>query len=834
MSVYSYKRYKISLSTNSSKTQGLVPGDIVRRQYIDHQLAKNADGTYSGSTVGTIYSLMCVLETGIDLVSKTDKDGNIIVDEQGNIVKEQSQWFIGALLEGQATPPRQGELLDFVRVTNLFDLNRSGALYLTASDDSAPYMDVVDGIARNQSLGWPESMVVNPSIRRDYQYCLEGEAVGEFFPTRGENSRAVRISRTESLSAFMGLRQEFYRTVENPDMVLVSYKAKAKKDTSVNASVSLKYTNNTETDGRVEVSYDDKCKYFLHSFIVENSGRHIRQVEFDFSSMNVGDELEISDLNIILLSSISNYSESSRVRIGKLDGVVDPVFGRLDGYGGYIQNLFASRSAHISGTLTAGDANGFGSSFYAGKIHKNLLLDSLTVETLNPVEYDNVFGNPTGLGNTLKIANTTTLVVQTNEWLYPIDKESPIGKTHTFSFWVYSQKPCEISLLQNGYSIGSVYVNSAQTDQWLRLSRSFILSGLTADRRQDKLLITVNPVFVDGQAGELWFAAPQFESGDYATQYQPTDGVLNDTDEYGAWFNRGGIGGTIQNPLLRLNDGGKGAISTRPNSQGVPSFSLNQDGSGHIAHGNIQWAENGDTVLSENVKVAWKNLSEDVQSEMSQSSVKITGADTFLLLGDGGGDNPKASPTSITLSLELTNINNAACNRTWYWRHGYEWVKFPEGIDNLDTLTLFPTNISPDYWQDTNSVTVKGVVSVGDKEYADTFTVRKQLIAGYTVVITSSNGLSFSNSDCQTTLTANVYYQGRLIPADYCSEHFQFKWHKTDTVNGVVVADDSFWNNGLDRTAQSLVLAYDLVGADSFSCEVSVPESFSFGFPITL
>ena len=35
MSVFDYKKYKISLRYDSKKTQGLKTGDIVRRQYFD-------------------------------------------------------------------------------------------------------------------------------------------------------------------------------------------------------------------------------------------------------------------------------------------------------------------------------------------------------------------------------------------------------------------------------------------------------------------------------------------------------------------------------------------------------------------------------------------------------------------------------------------------------------------------------------------------------------------------------------------------------------------------------------------------------------------------------
>lgn len=67
-----------------------------------------------------------------------------------------------------------------------------------------------------------------------------------------------------------------------------------------------------------------------------------------------------------LLSS-ANFGDASKIRVGKLNGITDPVFGQLEGYGGYLQKLFASKSAHISGTLTAGDENGFAATFYAGK-----------------------------------------------------------------------------------------------------------------------------------------------------------------------------------------------------------------------------------------------------------------------------------------------------------------------------------------------------------------------------------------------------------------------------------------------------------------------------------
>ena len=104
MALYNYKKYKVSLRYDTKKTQGLKTGDIVRRQYFD---GKNL-----------IYSLMCVLSYGQE---------EVVDAETNQIVKR--NYFIGALLEGDA--PETDQILDFARITNLFDEERSGA-YETA------------------------------------------------------------------------------------------------------------------------------------------------------------------------------------------------------------------------------------------------------------------------------------------------------------------------------------------------------------------------------------------------------------------------------------------------------------------------------------------------------------------------------------------------------------------------------------------------------------------------------------------------------------------------------------------------------------------------------
>lgn len=888
MAVFNYKKYKISLAPNSCKTQGLRVGDIVRRQYFDNQLeqviktdaqgnpVKDQDGNivkvYTGKHIESVYNLMCVLETGESLVDQLLEDGTPVLDETGNPVKFKQPWFIGALIDGVDSPPQQGQVLDFARVTSLFDTDRSGALYLTASDDQAPYMDVIDGIGRNESLCWPEDICQSSNPDCETQYYLQGTISGDYTPYDGNgHNRVLHVVRESGGASFTGIQQDFYKYVSNPNMVLVSYKARA--SAKVRAGVTLGYVNDSksDTENPIEVQFGNEWKYYFHAITVDWSGRHLRTLKMNLGSMHVDEEVWISDFNIILLSSVANFKDASKTRIGRLDGVVDPVFGRLEGYGGYLQKLFASQSAHISGTLTAGDENGFGSSFYAGKIHKNVLRNSLGLNTVGGVLLSTE-SSPTGVGNTIRIQSATSLIIQENEWLYPNpgEGESKVGKTYTFSFWAYSKKPCVIDLLQNGKSLGAIYINILQTHQWVRLHKTFEIKGLEAANITDQLIMTIQPTFKEvsdvafgnefkndkftnpddiaddtqiQDEDELLFSAPQFESGSLVTQYQPTDDVLNYTEDYGAWFNRGGIGGTIQNPLLRLNYDGKGGIATCPTGPNAkPSLALNQDGSGHVAQGKISWDEQGDVTFDKNVHLNWDNLGDDTQQEIVSKSIRIIGTDTFTLLGDATGATPTTDPADITLSLEEENISSGVDNRKWQYLKGYEWVDFPKGKNNGKTLTIFPFNDSPDYWNDSNKLTVRCLVVMDkgtkkEKTYSDTFTIRKQLIAGYTIEITSSNGTGFKNNDCSTILTANVYYQGKLVDPTYCQQHYVFKWVKYDMVDGEPVEDESFWgtpgtSDYIDPTKQQITIDYNISGSDYFTCEMMLSPGFPYDFPI--
>ncbi len=574
MALFSYSKFKVRIDPQSKKSQGLQAGDIVRRQYRDRD--------------SIIYSLMAVLETGID-----------ILHDQNN-QEQKSPYFIGALLEGDE--PKSGELLDFVRVTNLFNSDRSGAMYLTASDSDSPYMDVIDGMAYDNSLCYPYMDGGESDIPSINKYACVGfpYLASEYFKSNLDSYRVFRITRNATQNTgneTIGFKQSIEKQLQNPQMVVVSYKIRASKPIN-GVNVSLGYVDGTEIDGSDTINISADWEYKLSLIVVEFPKQYTRSLLIDLTShLSEGDWCEISDLNIVLLSDIANFPKSTKSRIGKIKGIIDPIFGSIDGYGAYFQKLYATKDVNIAGTLTAGDENGFACTFYVGKIHKNCLINSLYGNFSTPVEVSTEEISPTGMGNVFVLPiGKNVLICQTNDWIVKHNKQK-----YCFSFWAKASDPTNIVVTQNDNNklqdISIEIVN-----EWVRYSIPFV----TKTKKGADFTIEIT------SATQLLFTSPQLETGDKASLYQATDSVLNETDAYGAWFSRGGIGGTIQNPLLRLLP--DGSISSNNGS-----FVINRDGSGHFSGGAITWDEK-EVILKENVILKWDNLDKETQENLKGES----------------------------------------------------------------------------------------------------------------------------------------------------------------------------------------------------------------------
>lgn len=535
MSKYNYSTYKIIIAPDSHKTQGLQRGDVVRRQYRDaNQL---------------IYSLMIVLETGTDIINS-----------------KESHYFIGALVEGDV--PQNGELLDFVRVTNLFNRDRGGALYLTASDSNSPYLDVIDGMATEHSL-----YLMEKSRRIHAGEIFE-------FPITGR--------------------------VTYPERMVISYHIRASKPIP-GVTLSFGYSDGGETDGTDTVDVSTRWEYKLTLITVDYPPQYARKLTIT-PVLSGGEWCEVSDLNIVRLSDIATFSDSTKARVGKITGIIDPVFGLLNGYGAYFQNLYATRNVNIAGTLTAGDANGYASTFYVGKIHKNVIPDSIGCFFGGGVAVEE--NSPAGIGRTVLVNGDTSLPVQSALW-----RMEHTGMRYSFSVWIKSDTG-KISFYQDEHFIREVEIELAA--EWRRYSVSFVI---TASDNPDFTITLKNSL-----TGVL-LAAPQMESGEQISQYQPTDAQLSDTEDYGAWFSRGGIGGTIQNPLLRLNE--DGSICSRDGS-----FVIHADGTGHFAGGKFRWTK--DDIELTDMTIRWGELDEEAKEQILSQAPSGEDAYSVQILTDNG------------------------------------------------------------------------------------------------------------------------------------------------------------------------------------------------------
>ncbi|MDC1998214.1 hypothetical protein [Bacteroides uniformis] len=751
MSVYRYSKYKIRIDPDSQKTQGLQAGDIVRRQYAERER--------------TVYSLMCVTETGTELVG--DKD---------------SPYFIGALLDGDE--PQNGELLDFVRVTSLFDSTRSGALFLTASDDEAPYMDVIDGMAREHSLCYPEMAGGIMDVPDKSKYTVSGDCLAtDYMAADNGVSRIVRLTRTAQVldDTPFGLKQTLEENVGHPERLLVSFKIRASGE-HPGVPLSFGYTNGEKYDAEDTVAVSGLWEYKLWVLTVEYPRQYARSFRMDLSGLLTaeGDWCEVGDLNIIRLSSLATCAESTKARIGKVSGIIDPVFGVLDGYGAYFQNLYATRNVNIAGTLTAGDENGFSSTFYVGKIHKNVIPDSLSCAFTGSLAV--AAATPAGIGRCVQVAADSRLAVQRADW-----RKARIGNHYCFSVWIKSEEAGTARLYQDEHLIGEISIPN--NGEWRRYKMVFPVRDSDAP---DMTLGIASSV-------PLLLTAPQLEAGRTATPYQATDEVLSYTEDYGAWFSKGGIGGTIQHPLLRLNE--DGSIASRDGS-----FVINPDGTGHFASGRFKWTK--DTIELRDVTIRWEDLDEEMKEQIKPRSVSLTGGTAFRFTDELSGTcEPERIP------LVATEYNFEPEGRLWeYLASDGAWK------DAGCNGAVFEMTPSFHGWEGRDVLTLRYSAIFHDEKIGSTHTFFKLYdgAPSYTVYVESENGTTFRNGIVSTVLRARVYRGGEeitpLIPDG------NFRWIRTsrDTEG------DEAWND-MPRYGKAIeITGEDVRHKAVFGCEVNI------------
>ena len=455
----------------------------------------------------------------------------------------------------------------------------------------------------------------------------------------------------------------------------------------------------------------------------------------------------------------------------------------LQGYGAYFQRLYATRDVHVAGTLTAGDEGGFGSTFYAGRIHKNCILDSLNGNfTTTVVRLSS--HSPSGIGkNILLPVSGGTLLCQKEAWA-----EKHAGERYCLSFWCYcpSKQETSFDILHGGKVLASLIMPQS----WQRVHVAFDIEPVPG-----------NDLCIDFRTENrvVWFfSSPQFEKGNVPTLYQPTDDTLNETDEYGAWFCRGGVGGTIQHPLLRLEPDG----SIRA---GNDSFVINPDGSGYFSGGRFRW--NKDSIILQDVTIRWEDLDEEMQEQMRPRFVTIEGGTVFHY-PDAVSDN-LCDPAEILLTGTAQNLTADSCR--WEYLAADGGWKDTGGNSSVYTLT-------PDFpgWEGRNVLTLRFVVRSSGASYHATHTVSKQYDGSdsYSLHVESDSGTVFRNHMVETTLRARLYKAGTEITDRIPDEQFLWSRMSDDAES------DALWNAEEHRGRTLRITGEDVWRKAVFNCEV--------------
>lgn len=752
MAIYDYKRYKIR--TERLSGQGLREGDLVRRQYVDGQQ--------------TIRSVMAVLATGTESIA----------DAEG--VLHDAPYFVGALLDGDA--PHSGELLDFVRTTSLIDEARTGALYLTASDSEAPYMDVIDGAGTERSLCYPTMLASTDEPADRQKYALVGQPYLTATYTNELEGvhRICRIERNNTPApddTLLGLQQCLVDPICHPERLLVSFRARASQPLA-RVPVSLGNVSDGQMDGQTTIDVTPEWVYHLVAITAEYPTQYARHLTIDLGKLPFGAWCAIADLNVIRQDDAANLPSACKVRIGKISGVADPLFGVLEGYGAYISNLYATRNVNVAGTLTAGDDEGFASTFYVGRIHKNALRNSLKGDFVPSVPYESS-APPTGIGQVARISSPVNLRCQDESWC-----ERNAGQRYCFSFWVKGDAD-GLTLSYLGDEIAVLPLDK----QWVRHHVVLTVQHIP-DCDLQLSFSTDATCFTCGY---------QLESGEHPSLYQPTDEVLNETEEYGAWFSRGGIGGTIQHPLLRLND--DGSITSCDGS-----FVINADGTGHFAGGRFRWSK--DAIELRGVTIRWEDFDKKAQEALLPKSVSISGTDTFHY---SDALNPIIQPASI--SLVATEQNFVATTRRWdYLAADGTWK---DAGGRSTTFLLFPDFHA---WEDYDVLTLRYTALHQEQAYKATVTITKQYDgeSAYSVYIRTDKGTILQNGTGATTLSAHV-----MRGAEEVTEHLadgQFLWtRQSDDPDG-----DALWNSEEHRGRMLTIDGEDVTRKAVFNCDVTL------------
>jgi len=315
---------------------------------------------------------------------------------------------------------------------------------------------------------------------------------------------------------------------------------------------------------------------------------------------------------ISILDGVSAYTafntfSTTKVLLGKLSGITSPTFGTLSGYGLYSQNMYLEGNANIAGTLTAGDANGVGSTFYAGNVLTNLIPNS-EVASLYFTSLSNITSITDNYSYAPNQTKTASRVIVSNVASFYIEKNmaAPVyiqaGQAYTVSVWLMT------SYTEIGKSIVLNFATRTGADYYGQSSKIVVLTNTW---QRVSLTITATAAcsnfdvwIANSGSGPAWFDVwgTMINKGSYAAVYQKTDSILpailgtnrvsnstlDTTAGYTNWYGDASI--SIVNAGKGQLTGSNGGISTTITGS---SLSLNRN---YLVKVKLKWIAGSTTV----------------------------------------------------------------------------------------------------------------------------------------------------------------------------------------------------------------------------------------------
>lgn len=262
----------------------------------------------------------------------------------------------------------------------------------------------------------------------------------------------------------------------------------------------------------------------------------------------------------------SDATVAPKVRLGKLSGITDSIFGVLQGHGLYSQNVYLSGNAQIAGTLGVALGSKVGNTFFAGKLYTNILRaasekfasgngwsdpGSSGITITDGYDDSGTASCPAPTGSVSRWVQSAG----TNKYRYSVGTAGTgiqcQTRTFTFSVWARGASGGEDLALQiarwtdwAGIASGTFQL----TTSWAR----YTVTG-TANGTNPTYLVYAVINQNENSTFYLWGA--QLEISATASTYQYKDSTevteaMASSSGFGMWATVGGFGGTMQSPAV--------------------------------------------------------------------------------------------------------------------------------------------------------------------------------------------------------------------------------------------------------------------------------------------